>query len=70
MFFSGVPLAETRSDEKFAHEAAYWDYKRCTPVLLPLPCGVFGMCNPGLKAMFCCEFDMHTTRPNSPMASG
>jgi len=44
-FVSGVRMLEKRSDEKFADNDAYWEYKRNTHVLIPLPKGWGGKKN-------------------------
>jgi len=48
-FVSGVPLLEKRADEKFASNEAYWEYKRNTSCLIPLPKGWLGAKNAGPK---------------------
>mmetsp|Transcript_9163 Transcript_9163/g.10989 ORF Transcript_9163/g.10989 Transcript_9163/m.10989 type:complete len:336 (-) Transcript_9163:21-1028(-) len=48
-FISGVPLLENRADKKFADNAAYWEYKRNTSVLIPLPKGWGGNKSAGPK---------------------
>ena len=37
LFVSGIPLLEKSADEKWGKDPAYAEYKRNTPVLLPLP---------------------------------
>eukprot|EP00924_Labyrinthula_sp_SR-Ha-C_P015365 snap_masked-scaffold_126-processed-gene-0.1-mRNA-1 protein AED:0.11 eAED:0.12 QI:0/0/0/0.66/1/1/3/0/333 len=41
-YASGVPILEKRADEKFGHLDEYWEYKRTTSSLVPLPRGICG----------------------------
>lgn len=63
LFISGVPLLETKADERYGSLPEYQRYKARTSPLLLLPPACYACLSMGFKRAACCEFPMYTTQP-------
>jgi len=61
LFLSGIPLLETKADEKYGSMEEYIIYKKRTSPLLLLPPYLYQRMGKIIKVMFCCEFPMYNS---------
>lgn len=63
LFFSGIPLLEQKSDQRFGTNPEYLAYKEKTPPLVPF---IGYSCLPSvLKLLCCCEFPLYNKTGDS-----
>lgn len=63
LFLSGIPLLETKADERYGSNEEYIIYKGKTSPLILLPPFIYQRLNRILKMLFFCEFPFYSTIP-------
>lgn len=63
LFVSGIPIQEKSHDKKYGNQESYWQYKRRTSVLIPLPPALYERLPKIVKTTLLLDFKLYNPGP-------
>ncbi|XP_065194197.1 uncharacterized protein LOC135825389 isoform X1 [Sycon ciliatum] len=64
LFVSGIPMLEQNAAKRYAEDPSFWEYRRSTSPVIPMPASVYALLPKPMQFLCCCECPCYRAPPD------